>query len=204
MIECPPNWNLTVGEGGLEPPRPFEHWHLKPARLPFRHSPEWMLHASNWGSTPQPIRDICSGIVLVMSATDWESRELHDASRERLLTEIGMIRQTYETEISVIRQAFETSRMGELDHQIRELESQIVEIKHELLAARDFAMGALAEAGEQHAQVFAQSAQLAAAQERIAFLSKHINRMRNSTTWKLGRIAMLPVRIAKRILRRSS
>ncbi len=29
-----------VGEGGLEPPRPEGHWHLKPARLPFRHSPE--------------------------------------------------------------------------------------------------------------------------------------------------------------------
>ena len=29
-----------VREGGLEPPRPFEHWHLKPARLPFRHSRE--------------------------------------------------------------------------------------------------------------------------------------------------------------------
>jgi hypothetical protein len=23
-----------VGEGGLEPPRPYGHWHLKPARLP--------------------------------------------------------------------------------------------------------------------------------------------------------------------------
>jgi hypothetical protein len=29
----------NVGEGGLEPPRPEGHWHLKPARLPFRHSP---------------------------------------------------------------------------------------------------------------------------------------------------------------------
>ncbi len=29
---------LHVREGGLEPPRPFGHWHLKPARLPFRHS----------------------------------------------------------------------------------------------------------------------------------------------------------------------
>ncbi len=29
----------SVGEGGLEPPRPEGHWHLKPARLPFRHSP---------------------------------------------------------------------------------------------------------------------------------------------------------------------
>ena len=30
----------VVREGGLEPPRPFDHWHLKPARLPFRHSRE--------------------------------------------------------------------------------------------------------------------------------------------------------------------
>src|SRR5439155_23139835 len=30
---------FTVGEGGLEPPRGCPHWHLKPARLPFRHSP---------------------------------------------------------------------------------------------------------------------------------------------------------------------
>ena len=29
-----------AGEGGLEPPRPEGHWHLKPARLPFRHSPQ--------------------------------------------------------------------------------------------------------------------------------------------------------------------
>src|SRR5690606_40929921 len=26
--------HLGVGEGGLEPPRPCGHWHLKPARLP--------------------------------------------------------------------------------------------------------------------------------------------------------------------------
>ena len=43
-----------VGEGGLEPPRPCEHWHLKPARLPFRHSPEWSAHASNRRSRGQP------------------------------------------------------------------------------------------------------------------------------------------------------
>ena len=27
-------YETLVGEGGLEPPRPFGHWHLKPARLP--------------------------------------------------------------------------------------------------------------------------------------------------------------------------
>ena len=37
---------FTVGEGGLEPPRGCPHWHLKPARLPFRHSPEWNPHAT--------------------------------------------------------------------------------------------------------------------------------------------------------------
>ncbi len=31
----------VVREGGLEPPRPFGHQHLKLARLPFRHSRKW-------------------------------------------------------------------------------------------------------------------------------------------------------------------
>ena len=43
----------VVGEGGLEPPRPCEHWHLKPARLPFRHSPEWMVYLTNGASAHQ-------------------------------------------------------------------------------------------------------------------------------------------------------
>ncbi len=43
-----------VGEGGLEPPRGFPHWHLKPARLPFRHSPEWKPNASNPQPSDQP------------------------------------------------------------------------------------------------------------------------------------------------------
>ena len=29
---------IAVRERGVEPPRPEGHWHLKPARLPFRHS----------------------------------------------------------------------------------------------------------------------------------------------------------------------
>ena len=49
---------LTVGEGGLEPPRPEGHWHLKPARLPFRHSPgkttDGPYHSN--GHIPQPPR----------------------------------------------------------------------------------------------------------------------------------------------------
>ena len=166
------------------PPRPYEHWHLKPARLPFRHSPEWMLHASNTSATTHPHRGIClgingSGIVLVMSATDWESRELESASRERLLVEIGTLRNTLEM------------------RSIESLERQVLELQQELLAARDFAMGAASRAGEAQAQV-------GVAQARVVFLSKHINRMRNSTTWKLGQIMMLPVRIVKKIIGKSA
>lgn len=45
-----------VGEGGLEPPRPEGHWHLKPARLPFRHSPQRPRQLITIG-TPPPNRD---------------------------------------------------------------------------------------------------------------------------------------------------
>src|SRR3954453_23790057 len=36
-----PGWNPwdVVGEGGVEPPRPYGHTDLNRARLPFRHSP---------------------------------------------------------------------------------------------------------------------------------------------------------------------
>jgi hypothetical protein len=34
-----------VGEGGFEPPHSCEHWHLKPACLPFHHSPEGLFCA---------------------------------------------------------------------------------------------------------------------------------------------------------------
>ena len=46
----------VVGEGGLEPPRPEGHWHLKPARLPFRHSPERPRERITLtGSLPNPL-----------------------------------------------------------------------------------------------------------------------------------------------------
>jgi len=139
-----------------------------------------MLHASNTSATTHPRRGIRlgingSGIVLVMSATDWESRELESASRERLLVEIGILRGS----------------------DINALKKQVLELQQELLAARDFAMGAASRAGEAQAQV-------GVAQARVVFLSKHINRMRNSTTWKLGQIMMLPVRIVKKIIGKSA
>ncbi len=191
-----------MGEGGLEPPRPYEHWHLKPARLPFRHSPEWMLHASNTSATTHPRRGIRlgingSGIVLVMSATDWESRELESASRERLLVEIGTLQQA-------LARAVQRAGVGELQQQVGELQQQVGELQEGLLASRDFAIGAASRAGEAQAQVTTQAGQFRAALARVEFLSKYINRMRNSTTWKLGRIMMLPVRIFKKLIGKSA
>ena len=37
---------FLVREGGLEPPRPVGHQHLKLARLPFRHSRKWIPNVS--------------------------------------------------------------------------------------------------------------------------------------------------------------
>ena len=48
--------HVVVGEGGLEPPRGCPHWHLKPARLPFRHSPEWSRNRTS-GPSGAPRRN---------------------------------------------------------------------------------------------------------------------------------------------------
>ena len=52
---------FIVGEGGLEPPHPFEYWHLKPARLPFRHSPEWIANVSK-PERPSPTSIAAGGL----------------------------------------------------------------------------------------------------------------------------------------------
>ena len=52
----PARESATVGEGGLEPPRPFGHMDLNHARLPFRHSPEkrGKRSRSGGGALPAP------------------------------------------------------------------------------------------------------------------------------------------------------
>ena len=159
-----------------------------------------MLHASNTSATTHPRRGIRlgingSGIVLVMSATDWETRELESASRERLLVEIGTLQQA-------LARADQRTGADELQQEIGELQQKIGELQQNLLASKDFAMGAAAEGGEARARLIELEDQFQAARARSAYLSKHINRMRNSTTWKIGRFMMLPVRIIKKVLRR--
>jgi len=164
-----------------------------------------------------------------MSSTDWETRELESASSERLLVEIGILQQALagarertgvselELQISELQKNLlaakdfamtaetrASERAAKLNAQAGQiLEKEIVDLRRELLAAKDFAMGAASRAGEAQAQVTAHAGQLGASQARVLFLSKHINRMRNSTTWKLGRFMMLPVRVVKKITGKS-
>ena len=176
-----------MSEGGLEPPRPFEHWHLKPARLPFRHSPEGRYDASD---SDQFIHrsfaahlgmGACSKIV---NMSDSGSRvanpaDLRDASRERLLAEIGLLQHQY--------------NIGPA-----KLQEQIAKLEMEILQARDYARGCAAELGEARAGTTSEQ-QVTKRQLRQA--RKEIADLHASRTWKLGRLIMLPARIARRVLK---
>ena len=112
--------------------------------------------------------------------------DLHDASRERLLAEIGLLQHQY----------------GLTD--AAQLESQIVQLKRELAAsemrllqARDYAKGCAAELGEAQAN-FAIHQQLA---DRQVLQARKKNQAIYATrTWKMGRLVMLPARILRRLL----
>ena len=172
-----------MSEGGLEPPRPFEHWHLKPARLPFRHSPEGRYDASDSDQflhhsfTAHLGIGACSKIV---NMSDSGSRvanpaDLRDASRERLLAEIGLLQHQY--------------NIGPA-----KLQEQIAKLEMEILQARDYARGCAAELGEAKASMNLTNRQLRQARRKITDI--HASR-----TWKLARLIMLPARIARRVLK---
>ena len=101
--------------------------------------------------------------------------DLRDASRERLLAEIGLLQHQY--------------NIGPA-----KLQEQIAKLEMEILQARDYARGCAAELGEAKASINLTRRQLRQARKEIADL--HASR-----TWKLGRLIMLPARIARRVLK---
>ena len=119
--------------------------------------------------------------------------DLHDASRERLLAEIGLLQHQYGL-----------TDAAQLESQAAQLESQIVQLKRELadsemrlLQARDYAKGCAAELGEAQAN-FAIHQQLA---DRQVLQARKKNQAIYATrTWKMGRLVMLPARILRRLL----
>ena len=183
-----------MSEGGLEPPRPFEHWHLKPARLPFRHSPEGRYDASDSDQFLHHSFAAHLGIGAcskIINMSDSGSRvanpaDLRDASRERLLAEIGLLQHQHDI------------GPGNLQAQIVRLNRELAECEMRLLQARDFARGCAAELGEAKAN-FAIHQQLA---DRQVIQARKRNQAIYATpTWKMGRLVMLPARILRRILK---
>ena len=112
--------------------------------------------------------------------------DLRDASRERLLAEIGLLQHRYDI------------GPGDLQNQIIRLNRELAESEMRLLQARDFARGCAAELGEAKAN-FAIHQQLADRQVRQA--RKKAQGIYATRTWKMGRLMMLPARILRRILK---
>ena len=117
----------------------------------------------------------------IMSPSD-----LRDASRERLLAEIGLLQHRYDI------------GPGDLLAQITQLKQELADSEMRVLQARDYARGCAAELGEAQAN-FAIHQQLADRQVRQA--RKKLQELQSTRTWKLGRLIMLPARIARRILK---
>ena len=113
--------------------------------------------------------------------------DLRDASRERLLAEIG-----------VLQHRFSLTDSAQLQAQIDVLKRELADSEMRVLQARDYARGCAAELGEAQAN-FVLHQQLADRQVRQA---RRKNQAIYATrTWKLGRLIMLPARIARRILK---
>jgi hypothetical protein len=112
--------------------------------------------------------------------------DLRDASRERLLAEIGLLQHQYDI------------GPGNLQAQIIQLKQALADSEMRVLQARDFARGCAAELGEAQAN-FAIHQQLADRQVRQA--RKKLQELQSTRTWKMGRLMMLPARILRRILK---
>jgi hypothetical protein len=112
--------------------------------------------------------------------------DLRDASRERLLAEIGSLQHQYNI------------GPGNLQAQITQLKQELADSEMRVLQARDYARGCAAELGEAQAN-FAIHQQLADRQVRQA--RKKLQELQSTRTWKMGRLIMLPARIVRRILK---
>ena len=113
--------------------------------------------------------------------------DLRDASRERLLAEIGLLQHQYSL-----------TDAAQLQAQLVQLKSELAAAEMRLLQVRDYAQGCAAELGEAQAN-FVLHQQLADRQVRQA--RKKVSDLQSTRTWKIGRLVMLPVRILRRILK---
>jgi len=109
--------------------------------------------------------------------------DLRDASRERLLAEIGTLKHQYDV-----------SGVVQISAAFHAAQARIAELEMSLLHSRDFARGAAAEAGELRAN-------LADAERKAHQARQQLKRTLETRTWKIGNMMLLPVRMARRIVR---
>ena len=109
--------------------------------------------------------------------------DLRDASRERLLAEIGTLKHQYDI-----------SGVVQISADFHAAQARIAELEMSLLHSRDFARGAAAEVGELRAN-------LADAERRAHQARQQLKRTLETRTWKIGNMMLLPVRMARRIVR---
>jgi DNA repair ATPase RecN len=105
-----------------------------------------------------------------------EPDDLRDASRERLLAEIGRLHHQYDI------------------NNVPSLLQRVAQMEMELLQNRDYVRGLSAEVGELQARLHAAHRQLHQARQET-------KRLHNSRTWKIGRMVLLPVRVLRRIVK---
>ena len=123
---------------------------------------------------------------------------LKDASRERLLAEIGTIQHQYRiSDVPELR-----TEVARLNGVINDLDRRINDLTTQLIHSRDYAMGKAAELGEAHVLLGDLHNQVADLDARLKRVRNQLKAAHGSTTWKIGRIVMLPIRLVKRVLRR--
>ena len=149
--------------------------------------------------------------------------DLQDASRERLLAEIGLLQHRYSLtdpgrlesrirELEAQLGSSENLRVAEHDAQVTrydaqvtqndtqvaELQNEIDNLKMSLLHVRDYARGCAAELGE--ARTFFET-HIADADRKVRLARKKNQQIYATRTWKMGRLVMLPIRIVRRIIK---
>jgi len=119
-----------------------------------------------------------------MTGEDDLPRELLDAPRERLLMEIRLL-----------RDEAHHRRVAELDEALRLTQHQLRDTETRLMHSRDFAIGAAAEVGEHRALLELEAL-------RNKKLKNELNRVYKSSTWRIGRMMLLPIRVLRGLLHR--
>ena len=116
--------------------------------------------------------DMSDGPVAISRNPD----DLRDASRERLLAEIGRLHHQYDI------------------NNVPAMQQRLAQMEMELLQNRDYVRGISAEVGELKAN-------LAVAMRQLHRARQEQKRLLQTRTWKIGRAVLLPVRVLRRLLK---